>query len=70
MLVTSIFSVSHNVFKRLLLQGCQKSGLCGKELNNYTFLCVCKTSLLKTLWGNGDIACNEQFVCLPLLSAL
>ena len=32
MLVTSIFSFSHNVFKRLLSQGRQKSGLCGKEL--------------------------------------
>ena len=32
MLVTSIFSFSHNVFKRSLLQGCEKLGLCGKEL--------------------------------------
>ena len=32
MLVTSIFSFSHNVFKSLLLRGCKKSGLCGKVL--------------------------------------
>ena len=32
MLVTSIFSFSHNVFKRHLSQGCLKSELCGKEL--------------------------------------
>ena len=32
MLVTSIFSFSHNVFKRLLFQGREKSGLFGKEL--------------------------------------
>ena len=32
MLVTSIFSFSHNVFKRLLNQGRYKSVLCGKEL--------------------------------------
>ena len=31
MLVASIFSLSHNVFKRLLSQGCWNSGLCGKE---------------------------------------
>ena len=29
----SIFSFSHNVFKRLLSQGCSRSGLYGKELN-------------------------------------
>ena len=33
MLVTSIFFFSHNVFKRLLSWGREKSGLCGKELN-------------------------------------
>ena len=32
MLVTSIFSFSHNIVKRLLSQGRQKSGLCGEEL--------------------------------------
>ena len=32
MLVASIFSFSNNVFKRLLSQGHEKSGLCGKEL--------------------------------------
>ena len=35
MLVSSIFSFSHNVFKRLLFQGRQKLGLCGKELTHY-----------------------------------
>ena len=33
MLVTSIFSFSHNVFKSLLLQGPKKSELCGKEVS-------------------------------------
>ena len=32
MLVTSIFSFSHNVFKSLLFQGCEKLRLFGKEL--------------------------------------
>ena len=36
MLVSSIFSFSHNVFKWLFLQGHYKSGLCGKELNLFT----------------------------------
>ena len=33
MLVTIIFSFSHNVFKSLLSQGHCKLGLCGKEFN-------------------------------------
>ena len=33
MLVTSIFSFSHNVFIRLLTQGCYKSRHCGKGLS-------------------------------------
>ena len=33
MLVISIFSFSHNVFKKLLFQVRLRSGLCGKELN-------------------------------------
>ena len=32
LLVTNIFSVSHNVLKRFLLWGREKSGLCSKEL--------------------------------------
>ena len=26
---------------------------------------VCSTSLLKTLWGKGEIACYEQFLLFP-----
>ena len=33
MLITSIFSFLHNVFKSLLCQGHLDSGLCGKNLN-------------------------------------
>ena len=33
MLITCIFSFSHNVFKRLLSQGRQKSGLGDEELS-------------------------------------
>ena len=38
--ITSIFSFSHNVFKRLLFQGRQKSGLCGKDLISCVFSLV------------------------------
>ena len=37
MLITSIFSFSHNVFKRLLSQGRKKSGLMVKSLNKGLF---------------------------------
>ena len=33
--------------------------------NKPMFLCVCSTSLLKTMWGKGEIARNEQFFLLP-----
>ena len=35
MLVTSIFSIFYNAFKRLLSQGHYKSRLCGKELTQF-----------------------------------
>ena len=38
MLVTSIFSFSYNVFKRLPFQGRLKSGLYGKELSSVKIL--------------------------------
>ena len=37
MLVTSIFSVSHNVFKRLLIQSRKISVLCGKGFKKIDF---------------------------------
>ena len=38
MLVTSVFSFSHDVFKRFLPNGSYKSGLCGKEIKYYLIL--------------------------------
>ena len=35
LLVTSNFSFSHSVFKRLVSQGCQKVSLCGNGLKRY-----------------------------------
>ena len=38
MLVTSIFTLSQNVFKSFLSQGCLRSGLCDKEsISSYMF---------------------------------
>ena len=33
--------------------------------NKAWFLCVCSTSLLKTILGKGDIARDEQFLLFP-----
>ena len=52
LLVMSNFSFSQSVFKRLVSQGHQKLSLCGNGLtlsHTRLFLCVCKSSLLKTL---------------------
>ena len=49
MLVTSIFSFSHNVFKRFLSQGREKLKLCGKELN-ITSIFDKTTEALQVLW--------------------
>ena len=56
MLVTSIFSFPHIVFKRLLYMGSFNP-----FPNKPWFLRVCYTTLLKTL-GKGEIARNEQFL--------
>ena len=34
--------------------------------NKHWFLRVCSRSVLKTLWGKGEIARNEQFLLFPL----
>ena len=49
MLVTSIFSFFHNVFKKLLSQGHQKSGLYGKELR-YIYIFFFKILKYNNLW--------------------
>ena len=65
MLVTSIFSFSHNVFKSLLFQGHSKSGSCGKELTlsqtSPGFTCLAYKSFKNTV-GKGEIARNGQFL--------
>ena len=78
MLVTSIFSFSHNVFKRLLFQGCLKSKLCGKELTHYHtmshFDALKIYIAVENIVRKGEIACSRQFLlfsqCFPLYMAL
>ena len=55
MLVTSIFSFSHNAFKRFLFQGRQNSGVCDKDSTslNRNFLAFLKFSRFNVLlYGN------------------
>ena len=62
MLVTSIFSLSYNIFKRFLFQDFQKPALCGKGLN-------CVHSVVK--WGLHLYPFPKQalvFMCLQYKS--
>ena len=72
MLVTSILSFSHNVFKWLPSQGRQNSGLCGKELINSApkqqiFAC---STITKQYFHRNFLMCHniviELFVIKPI----
>ena len=72
MLVTSIFSFSHNVFKRYLFQSSYKLGLYDIELshfpNKHWFLRVCNTSLLKTLSEKEKLLITRNFFSYSIFS--
>ena len=54
MLFTQIFSFSCNVFKFLLIEGCLKSGFCGKVLISNFPCCLCfQIDLEKSLEEQG-----------------
>ena len=59
LLVTSHFSFSHSVFKRLVSQGCQKVTLCGKGLKKNT------SELVKLLWESSLLSFFQP--CFPTL---
>ena len=69
MLVTNIFSFFHNVFKRLLSQirfiiDCHHTSifyLVNPFPNKPWFLCVCSTSLSKTLWEKEKLLITSNF---------
>ena len=54
MLVTSIFSFSYNVFKKLLPQGSKNQGLFGKQLRKHCSI-VKVTSLFASPYRDSDI---------------
>ena len=77
LLVTSYFSFSHSVFKRLVLQTHKNKGLFAQivrfdfyritnigENGALVFTCLQYKSLENTV-GKGEIACNEQFLLFP-----
>ena len=66
--MTSNFSFSHSVFKRLVLQTRKNQGLFGKGLllsSIYTNFNTLKIRTLGKHSGKGEIAQNEQFHLLP-----
>ena len=75
LLVTSNFSFSHSVFKRLVLQTSENQGLCGKGLTQFQHfdgeplsdksVFTCLQSFENTVGGKREIACNEQFLFVP-----
>ena len=68
MLVTSIFSFSHNVFKSSLFLGRSKLGLCGKELTHshtMTPFEALGNKPFENTMGKEEIARNEQFLLFP-----
>ena len=69
LLVTSNFSFSHSVFKRLFSQGRQKVSLCGNGLMG-SFLTVLRTFLFPSHWLLSHTTVFETIVYgTPLLQA-
>ena len=67
LLLTSNFSFSHSVFKRLVLQTRKKIGLFGKGLtlnpllHRYSFQHINNRQLLKTLWEKKKFLVTSSF---------
>ena len=75
MLVTSIFSFSCNVFKRLPFQGCEKLGLYVKELNEHVISCyhdiyIYRLNLLMILSSYMLLIYGEIFLSPSCMSGL
>ena len=62
LLVTSNFSFSHSVFKRLVSQGRQKVSLCGNGLKEKGRNV---SNMVENSAGKGEIAHYEQFLLFP-----
>ena len=64
LLVTSNFSFSHSVFKRIVSQGSQKVSLCGNGLRNEEIVvCKCNEILVCKCSETVVCKCNEIVVC-------
>ena len=61
MQVTSIFSFSYSVFQSFLFLGLSKVLRVSPFSNKPWLLCVCNTSLLKTLWNNQKLLIMRTF---------
>ena len=64
LLITSNFSISRCVFKRLVLQTSKNQGLFNPFPNKPLILCVCSKPFENTV-RKGEIARNKQFLLFP-----
>ena len=64
LLITSNFSFSHNVFKRLVSQGRQKVSLCGNGLM------ILKKEALENTVGKEENSGNQHFLLFQVFSTL
>ena len=69
MLVTSIFSFTHNVFDSHLFEGHKNSELCGKEFQLFTtqsrLLTTPRKKPAKIIVGKEENAGNQHFLLFP-----
>ena len=68
MLVISIFSFSHNVFKTLLFQSRENAGLCSKRLTLYHTIPTLnnpKEEALENTMGEGENGSNQHSLFFP-----
>ena len=63
LLVTSNFSFSHCVFKRLVLQTCKNQGLFGKGLTQWLIICLLTELCGFTVLINNLVPVLKCFVC-------
>ena len=65
LLVTSIFSFSHNVFHSYTSVACQNAALCGNGLTLYSINTHQQQTASENIVGKEEIARNEQFLLFP-----
>ena len=63
--LTSNFSFSHSVFKRLVLQTRKNQGLFGKGFNLYQRIPGCNDTIEEAFWKNGKYAGYQHILLFP-----